>query len=285
MNFNYLLEQNSIDPATTLCMRHKPAEADLRRSFLWLAAEKPEVFDAYQSTQKPREEKQLQKAHHVAAFIGDRSGRAVFAGLYKNNGHRMTTLAERKKIPGWAELTKFKLLDAERDRLWFDLERSDTLSEWVGKLVVSWTGERSWSRWAAKNDFSIVALNEESLLVGAAPDWREFIFSWQELKIIPSSWCAALAQWRGVYYIFDTAQGRGYVGSAYGTDNILGRWNNYARSGHGENKLLKQCKPDTLRFSILERLSPDTPMDEVIARENSWKERLHTRGNHGLNAN
>ena len=40
-------------------------------------------------------------------------------------------------------------------------------------------------------------------------------------------------------YIFDVAIAKGYVGAAYGTDNILGRWLNYADSGHGRNRLLR----------------------------------------------
>ena len=74
------------------------------------------------------------------------------------------------------------------------------------------------------------------------------------------------------------------MGSAYGSDNNYGRWDSYAKSAHGGNKLLGSCKPEDLRFSILERLSPDTPATETIQRESTWKERLHTRG-FGLNMN
>ena len=41
-------------------------------------------------------------------------------------------------------------------------------------------------------------------------------------------WKSALSQWRGVYFIFDATDGKGYVGSAYGSGNLLGRWLNYA---------------------------------------------------------
>ena len=54
---------------------------------------------------------------------------------------------------------------------------------------------------------------------------------------MPKRWQATLAEWRGIYYIFDVSDGRGYVGSAYGTDNLLGRWRNYAASGHGGNRI------------------------------------------------
>ena len=39
------------------------------------------------------------------------------------------------------------------------------------------------------------------------------------------------------------------------------------------------------RFSILQRVSPDMEQADVIAVENSWKERLHKREPFGLNDN
>jgi len=90
---------------------------------------------------------------------------------------------------------------------------------------------------------------------------------------------------RGIYYIFDTSAEKGYVGSAYGADNLLGRWQNYATSGHGGNRLLKQRDPHQFRFTILELVAPNMEADEVIRLESTWKERLHTRQPHGLNDN
>ena len=72
---------------------------------------------------------------------------------------------------------------------------------------------------------------------------------------------------------------------AYGDTNILGRWLNYAASGHGGNVLLRQRDPKTLRFTILQRVSPDMDAGDVIRLEGTWKERLHTRSPFGLNDN
>ena len=46
--------------------------------------------------------------------------------------------------------------------------------------------------------------------------------------MLPRAWQAVLAEWRGVYLIADETDGKSYVGSAYGTDNILGRRMAYA---------------------------------------------------------
>ncbi len=103
--------------------------------------------------------------------------------------------------------------------------------------------------------------------------------------ILPKRWQAKLSEWRGIYYIFDTLDGKGYVGSAYGSENILGRWQRYAKSGHGGNRLLRPRDPQNFRFTILELVSPNMEASEVIQLEASWKERLHTRQPYGLNDN
>ena len=122
-------------------------------------------------------------------------------------------------------------------------------------------------------------------MVSAMPGWDELVLKWDELRILPKHWQAVLSQWRGIYYIFDTSDGKGYVGSAYGDKNLLGRWLNYSASGHGGNALLRKCDPQHFQFSILERVSPDMDANDVIQREVSWKHRLHTHSPLGLNDN
>ena len=130
--------------------------------------------------------------------------------------------------------------------------------------------------------FSIV---EESKLDPPMPEWREIVLEWEELSVLSTRWKSRLAEWRGIYYIFDTSDGKGYVGSAYGVENLLGRWKNYAASGHGGNRMLRTRKPKDFRFTILQRVSPDEDANDVMRLENTWKERLHTRSPYGLNDN
>jgi hypothetical protein len=79
--------------------------------------------------------------------------------------------------------------------------------------------------------------------------------------------------------------GKGHVGSAYGEDNILGRWDYWVATGHGGNVLLRERSPENFTFSILEFVSQNLEKNEVIGLESSWKERLHTRSPFGLNDN
>ena len=83
----------------------------------------------------------------------------------------------------------------------------------------------------------------------------------------------------------DRNDGKQYVGSACGSENILQRWRDYARTGHGGNKLLRGRDPRNFRFAILQRVSPDLPEGDVVRLEVTWKKRLGTLAPAGLNEN
>lgn len=110
--------------------------------------------------------------------------------------------------------------------LWFDLTLlTDFYGHWKGKLIVGWPPpERAWWRRAHRNEFPIIAVLEDSALDAALPQWDEIEFTWEELQVLPTRLKSKLSEWRGIYYIFDTLDEKGYVGSAYGESNLLGRW-------------------------------------------------------------
>lgn len=286
MDLHQLLIQEGINPESTLVMRHRPLEPQIRKELMWLAAEDPEVYNAYQQCQSPRVERQMEQASHLASFIGHEPGHALFVGVYENGTPRTVSQSWRRRNPGYRALMERGLPNGPADCLWFDLRLTPILERWQGKLVIKWPGkELSYSRWAHKNShFEVDVIHDESQLTLGVPDWRSLVLSWDELNRIPKSWKAALREWRGVYFIFDTRSGKGYVGSAYGKENLLGRWIGYAKTGHGGNRKLRTLKPTGFIFSILERMSQDTSAEEMIARENEWKVRLHTR-DFGLNDN
>lgn len=289
MQLSDVLTEAEIDPKCVLVFRHRPKEPGLRKVLPWLAVDRHEVFNAYQQTQGPKVEEAIKKAKYVASFIGHEPGKAVFVGLYDVGQHHRLSYDQLMKKREQRELMEFGATGptpGSHVPLWFDLNRRETVAEWQGKLIIQWPGkELSWWRWAGQNTFTIHAILVESILVRDMPDWKELVVTWNELAAVPKKWQDALRQWRGVYFIFDIAQGKGYVGAAYGKDeNIWGRWTGYRKSGHGGNKRLKECEPENLRFSILERVSPDMPADELQALEASWKRRLHTR-EFGLNDN
>ena len=286
MDLYQLLTQEGIDPESTLVMRHRPLEPQVRKELMWLAAENPDVYNAYQRCQTPRVEKQMEQATHVASFIGHEPGHALFVGLYENGTPKKVSQTWRQRNPDFRALMALGMPNGPEECLWFDLKLTPALQRWQGKLVVKWPGkEVSYSRWAHKNSrFEVEVIHDESVLTASIPDWRTLVFRWDELNRIPKSWKAALREWRGIYYIFDTRTKKGYVGSAYGNENLIGRWLGYAKTGHGGNRRLRALNPDSFRFSILERMSQDTSPEEIIKRENEWKIRLHSR-EFGLNDN
>jgi hypothetical protein len=117
------------------------------------------------------------------------------------------------------------------------------------------------------------------------PEWYNLSIRWEEIADLPWRWKVVLGQWRGIYYVRDSFDNKCYVGSAGGRENLLGRWNAYAASGHGSNKLLKERDPKNFTFFILERVSQDMEQADLVDKENSWKMRLATRHPSGLNDN
>ncbi len=296
MDFKDLLIKKAIALEDVLVLRHRPEEPDLNKVIGWLASERPRLFNAYQQTQGKSVEKAMAEksdSGYVASFIRHGSGKALFVGLYSIGETKRFSRSEYWQKPEYEELKSFGMKgfseeDPRQSILWFELSLTEFYSSWKGKLVIDWPPpDRAWYRQAKneKNIFNIFSILEESALDAGMPDWDQIVFSWNQLEVLPSRWRATLSQWRGVYYIFDFSDGKGYVGSAYGADNIYGRWLGYARSGHGGNKLLKHRNPQDFRFSILQRVSPDMIAEDIIQLETTWKERLHTRAPFGLNDN
>lgn len=288
LDFKTLLELAGFAPEKCLVVRHTPVEKSLKRVMPWLVAERPDLFKAYQQIQWSTLEAAMTKAEVMASFVAQETGTATFAGVYRIGSWQALDYEGYCAFPGNRELEALGMSGRSpenADCLAFELEGLDVHADYVGRLVIEWPKPyQNWWRWATKGGFGISAIEAESRFVRAMPEWNELILNWHELHALPGSWRGKLAEWRGVYLIYDTQRRSGYVGSAYGSDNILGRWLGYARTGHGGNAGLRASKPDALRFSILQRTSPDLEAREVIALEQSWKARLHTR-EFGLNRN
>jgi hypothetical protein len=291
LTLNVLLELTAHRPSDVVVLRHKPYEPALNRMLDRIVSERPELFDCYQGTHGARAEAALQRAKYVASFIRYRAGTGLFVGLYEMHGMRRLSVEECLARPHHRELmalgmSGFKATDQRDAVIEFDLRRTDWNADWIGRLIVAWPPpDRAWYRWAHRNEFEVQAITEESALAPPMPSWDALVVEWRELSLLPPTWQAALSQWRGIYLIIDQSDGKQYVGSAYGAENMLQRWLGYAASGHGGNKLLRTRNHTHFRFSILQRLSPDLDDATVIGIEGTWKERLNTRAPNGLNEN
>lgn len=73
--------RKGIDPKQVLVMRHQPQETELNRLLPLLASEHPNLFNAFQRSQRPQTEKAMLRAKYLASFIArDRKwGRSKFS--------------------------------------------------------------------------------------------------------------------------------------------------------------------------------------------------------------
>lgn len=286
LELNTLLASVDIAPAEVIVVRHRPREPGFHRALPWLVADRPDLFELYQAIQGDLATRTIRRATYLAAFIGLKPGTATFAGLFKVRGAAPISGVEFLALPGAHELMAYQLQGFAGDsNMRLDLEPLGIWADWVGRLVIDWTPpERSWIRRAERNRLGVRAITLESEFAKSMPSWDDIVLDWKDLAVLPTRWRHAFAEWRGIYFIFDMARGKGYVGSACGEENILGRWENYSRSGDGGNIRLRDSRPEDLRFSILELVAPATVPKVVQGVEAGWKRRLQTR-EFGLNAN
>lgn len=287
IELNDLLEKVGLDPKLGMVMRHRPKEPTFRKALCSLAAEEPAIYNAYQSCHHEAAERALGRAAFLVSFVGHEPGKAIFVGIYHVDGWCNITGKKWAALETSRRLVGLGVQGPEHDRRLrlFNLVRTEELAAWRGRLLVNWPPpERSWWRWAGRNLIKVDSIHPESILVEDVPDPNELVLTWEELQSLPRSWQHAMAQWRGIYLILDRASGKGYVGSAYGHDNLLARWRSYARTGHGSNVDLKGRDPRKFTFAILQLVAQDLPPEKVVHLESSWKKRLGTR-EFGLNGN
>ena len=115
------------------------------------------------------------------------------------------------------------------------------------------------------------------------PGYDKINISWAVMSRVlgKSSWKTALQNQKGVYLITDVSTGKMYVGSAYGENMLLGRWQQYLNTGHGGNEGLKELDFDYIkknfRYSVLDIFKSTIDDDVIISRESWWKETLLSR--------
>lgn len=122
------------------------------------------------------------------------------------------------------------------------------------------------------------------------PGYENVDLSWRDLGRVLTKdvWRTALENQKGIYLIVDTSNGKMYVGSAYGECMLLGRWQSYAKNGHGGNVELRGLDfahiQQHFRYSILDIYKSTVNDTTILERESWWKRVLMTR-TFGYNSN
>jgi len=278
LTFYDLLRICGLEPAEVRLVRHGNKELNVLEIFL----EDTERFTEYTAWQKPGK---YGKSKYLAVFCPARGTTSLFLGVWEIGGH---TTNKDLKPSHLALLRRHNLPERwYRDSVRYNLNLTSIMLDVSQRLVIEWG--KSTVSWVQAKNKDVVQVKPANS-IGDFASYDSILLSYDDLRKLMKdtdsnvSWVNALSSVNGVYLIRHKKDGRLYVGSAYGRGGILSRWASYARSGHGGNKLLKGLDPHQFEFSVLE-ISPSTmSADDVIARENRWKDCLGTR-EYGLNDN
>jgi len=290
LRFIDLLKSEEIDSNNVNVILHSPREPAFAKVLPTLFQERPAALNAFQSSHNKPAQRALQRGRGlIASFVKTGENRLVFAGMYSNNGARDRPMREIWQEPEIRFLHETYGLDygqgtgnPDTPYAWFDLREHHGLAALKGRLVIQARMTPTYVRLAENLDAPVICIHEQGVADMPTPDWHEMMPSAAIVRALPTTWAAALREWRGIYLIVDESDGARYIGSAYGESNLFGRWQNHVAGERGITRELRARDPINFRFSILQLLAPDANPIEVIALEHSWMNRLHTR-EHGLN--
>lgn len=225
-----------------------------------------DLFIKYQSEQL---RKNFQHIKYIVSFIGETGTKARFVGVYKILGFVDSPFAD--------------------DEIVLDLQRMDSFVPLEEKYVIDWgKATTSWNQYYY-NKKNVVRIDEGIDIASEIPSidsLQDVVLSYPLLQRIIQhpDWVEELKKVHCIYAILDTLKGKLYVGSTYNTNGIYGRWEEYAKNGHGDDKDLNRLiaddptyAADHFQWTILELLPLDISAEKAIERESIWKIKLGTR--------
>ena len=279
--FSDLLKRADIDPKRVKLLRHAYSDEKFK------ACADEDMLYEYTCHQKPDFSKGYD---YWCVFVSGKSTLARFVTMYKV-GKSVPDTPER--IPDGLPEIEAKKYNGESSI--YELEYVDLLKEYENKLVIEWgAGTRQFAhRGTTEKPIVSIRAEEKKTFKG----YDKVRLSYEQLKEIIedvdeiyADWHTALKSVNAIYLIVDTESGKQYVGSAYGSEGLFGRWSCYVQSHHGGNKLMKEeiCyHPDryhAFQFSILQILPKTMSPEEIINTETLWKLKLQSI-KFGLNDN
>lgn len=273
--FNSILREAGLALADVRLVRHKDASSAPGRTPYKLWRDNLPQFEWYQATQRIQNRKKL-AAPFWAVFLADTQNATMFAGLY---GARYRGLLEQDSPrPHMDGVDPAGSCDV------YDLTRQEALNDLIGRLFIDWgPGALAWVQHAARNDKRVTQLRT-SFQEPDFPGFLKFIEPLSRIEKLPRNWGTALQSARGVYLLTCPKTKEQYVGSAVGEEGFLGRWREYARTGHGGNVGLKSREPSDYQVSILEVAGSSATKEEILRMEGLWQAKFQSR-EMGLNRN
>jgi hypothetical protein len=235
-------------------------------------------FELYQSLQaRPV----FSGCDQIVCFVGDGSTRAKFIGVYQ--------VLDESPVLSSHVPTKCPYVEWRSDSKYFyKLRYQPQYEDLVGRVVVDWgAGALQWAQHLRNKP--VVEVFPKGRTLEPFSDYLDFTLSHDELKDLfgqPTAhrdWQSSLSAVAGIYLILAQHTGDQYIGSAYGSDGIWGRWQQYASNGHGNNVMLRHLVehddryPESFRYSVLQVLPKSTKPAEVIRWENQYKMKFGSR--------
>lgn len=243
---------------TKLFIHGNPFPANIT-SIKALYVYRKDLFLQYQSEQLARN---MRNIKYIVSFIGEEESTARFVGVYRINGKR-----DNPRV---------------KDEVILDLERISAFEHLEKRIVIDWQSPgNAWHQYYCKEKKA--RIEERIQEQGKVPLFKSFLdvrLNHAQLQLVVEhpDWVIMLKEVNCIYCILDASNGKLYVGSTYNRQGILGRWVQYAKTGHGDDiDLVKKgevyCKAN-LQWSILETLPLNISESAAIDREKLWKEKL-----------
>lgn len=186
------------------------------------------------------------------------------------------------------------LINEEHPNFWYEYKIVNDFEKFYGRTIINYhnDGQRMIRRSEILKELIVTELLSVQLSDRGFPGYSNVNITWRELELIINrenrEWMTALKNQKGVYLITDRSNGKQYVGSAYGSEMLWGRWSTYIYNGHGGNTEFKKLKFDYIKenfqYSILEVADSKASDEYIISREGWWKEALLSR-KFGYNSN
>ncbi len=228
------------------------------------------VFMTYQSEQQ---NEVFKNADYIVAFIGEDGTTARFIGVYK--------------------VSEVISIEKENAKYFYPMEEVSGFEALKERVIIDWgKSTLAWHQWI-NNSKEVIEITP-GLNHVQFTDYTDFVLDYHQLKEIYDKgypeWKRMLSAVNCIYVISDAKTGKQYVGSTYGKDGVWGRWLQYAKEGHGNDKsLIELVKNDSnyaknFRYTIMKLLPRIIAMEEAIKAESLYKKKLGTNA-FGLNNN
>ena len=237
-------------------------------------------FELYQKIQNKRI---FNNFDHIISFIASSKTKAKFYGIYQVNG--LTQLR--------ADLIPVDVPYREQwlnNEYYYNLKRLEEYDFLRNRLIIEWGKSAiSWHQKLLPEDKEVLEIRPKGESLEVFDDYLDFTLTYEQLSYIVNNsdanyeWRARLSAVAGVYLILDSKTGQQYIGSAYGSKGIWGRWEEYATNGHGNNKTLVSIlnenpkRRDDFVFSILQILPKSCAKEKVIKIEHKYMIKLGTK--------